>query len=130
MKIQLKFRHLSYYGCVKKPFIFILALVASSLLTQSLWASSLRCGERLILRNDHISKIERYCGEPETYISSTAYKTVSRYDRFYRTYFYEEIPIVLEEMVFNFGPNKFMRLVKLENGIVKKVETLGYGFRD
>ena len=113
---------------MKKLIIGILILVSTSLITQSLWA--MRCGNRLILRNDHVSKIERYCGEPESYTSSTIYKTRSRFDYRYQMYFQEEVPVVLEEMVFNFGPTKFMRLVKLENGIVRKVETLGYGFRD
>ena len=113
---------------MKKLVIATLILIISSLVTQSLWA--MRCGNRLILRNDHISKIERYCDEPESYTSSTIYKTRSRFDYRYQMYFQEEVPVVVEEMVFNFGPTKFMRLVKLENGIVQKVETLGYGFRD
>lgn len=90
----------------------------------------MRCGNHLIQRNDHVSKIERYCDEPETYTSTTSYRTISRWSYLYQTHFYEEIPVIREEMVFNFGPSKFMRLVKIENGIVKKVETLGYGFRD
>ena len=98
---------------------------------QTLMASdAMRCDNRLIMRNDHVSKIERFCGEPETYSSTTSYKAVSRWNYRYQAYFYEEIPVIREEMVFNFGPNKFMRLVKIENGIVKNVETLGYGFRD
>ena len=106
---------------------FVTGLASTPIFAAS---SSMRCGDRLIMRNDHVSKIERFCGEPESYVSTTTYKTRSRWDHFYHTYFYEEIPVILEEMVFNFGPNKFMRLVKIENGIVKRVETLGYGFRD
>jgi len=113
---------------VKKFIICLAILVSTSLITQSLWA--MRCGNRIIQRNDHISKIERFCDEPESYTSSTIYKTRSRFSYRYQTYFQEEVPVVLEEMVFNFGPTKFMRLVKLEDGIVKKVETLGYGFRN
>ena len=93
-------------------------------------SDSMRCEGRLILRNDHVSKLERFCGEPESYVTSTSYRTISRWNYRYQTHFYEEVEVIHEEFVFNLGPNKFMRLVKVENGIVKKVETLGYGFID
>ena len=37
-----------------------------------------------------------------------------------------EVPV--ESWVYNFGPNKFMRKVRFENGIVADIETLGYGY--
>ncbi|MBT8142461.1 MAG: DUF2845 domain-containing protein [Gammaproteobacteria bacterium] len=116
---------------MKKPFLLLFVLLALGLLSQPLYASSyMRCSDRIIKKNDHISKIERFCRAPDSYISDTGYKTVSRYSRLYRSYFYEEVPVLYEEMLFNFGPNKFMRLVKLENGRVVHVETLGYGYID
>ena len=37
-----------------------------------------------------------------------------------------EIPV--ESWIYNFGPNKLMRRVIFEGGIVTEIETLGYGY--
>lgn len=113
---------------MKKIAIITFILLSSVFVTDSLFA--MRCGNRLIQKNDHISKIERYCNEPVSYQTSTAYVGRERYNYRYQRYFYEEVPIVIEEMTFNFGPSKFMRFVRLENGVVTRIKTLGYGYRD
>jgi hypothetical protein len=37
-----------------------------------------------------------------------------------------EVPV--EEWTYNFGPRRFMRSIRFENGIVTSIETLGYGY--
>jgi len=108
--------------------IILVVLLSALLITDTVFG--MRCGNRLIQKNDHISKIERYCDEPVSYQTSTAYVGRERYNYRYQQYFYEEVPVVIEEMTFNFGPNKFMRFVRLENGVVTRVKRLGYGYRD
>ena len=38
--------------------------------------------------------------------------------------------VIVEEWLFNFGPNKLMRRVTFENGVVTRVRELGYGYRE
>jgi hypothetical protein len=38
--------------------------------------------------------------------------------------------VLVEDWGFNFGPNKLMRKVTFENGLVEKIKDLGYGYRD
>jgi len=42
--------------------------------------------------------------------------------------FIEEV--VLTEFVYNFGPRKLMRRLMFEGGILVKIETIGYGYRE
>ena len=113
---------------MRKLSIIFTGLVLSVFITDSLYA--MRCGNRLIQKEDHVSKIERYCDVPVSYQSSTAYVGRERYDYRYRQFFYEEVPVQIEIMVFNFGPSKFMREVRLENGIVTRIKRLDYGYRE
>ena len=47
-----------------------------------------------------------------------------------RPYFVGEdfIEVPIEAWIYNFGPNKLMRRVVFEAGVVVDIETLGYGY--
>jgi len=101
--------------------LFVLGLSAASS------ANAMRCGTKLIARGDHVSKILQYCGEPDYTQSRRAQRSYhNRYGHVLYSGFYEEV--LIEEWTFNLGPHKLMRVVKLENGIVRDIEHLGYGF--
>jgi hypothetical protein len=38
--------------------------------------------------------------------------------------------VALTEYVYNFGPRKFMRRLVFEGGVLIKIETIGYGYRE
>lgn len=38
--------------------------------------------------------------------------------------------VELTEYVYNFGPRKLMRRLIFEGGVLKKIETIGYGYRE
>jgi hypothetical protein len=50
---------------------------------------------------------------------------VDEYGRRFRG-FTEEL--IVEEWTMNFGPRHLMRVIRLENGFVADVRTLGYGY--
>jgi hypothetical protein len=74
-------------------------------------AHAFRCGSRIITTGDHAEKILHL-----------------PYVRDWRPYpgFIEEV--VVEEWVFNLGPQHLMRSVRLENGFVAEIKSLGYGY--
>ena len=88
-------------------------------------AHAFRCGPRIITTGDHADKILRYCGEPTSVQSRVVHLP---YVRDWRPYpgFIEEV--VVEEWVFNLGPQHLMRSVRLENGFVAEIKSLGYGY--
>ena len=105
-------------------------LAAAVLLTAAIEASAdaRRCGNRLISRGDHASKLLRYCGEPVAVESRAVQRRVVAFG----TYFHPGLglleDVIVEEWTYNFGPRKLMRQVRLENGLVEEVRELGYGF--
>jgi hypothetical protein len=38
------------------------------------------------------------------------------------------IPIIIHEWRYNFGPNRLMRYLRFENGILKAIESIGRGY--
>ena len=91
-------------------------------------AEALRCGNKLITRGDHAARVLHYCGEPESVRSRTVVRGVFAAGAVYLPGFVEEVEI--EEWTYNLGPRKLMRSVRLENGKVRDVDTLGYGYRE
>lgn len=104
-------------------------------------ALALRCGNKLVQRGDPMPKVLKICGEPvATQQRSIVRRGVprSRVFRDLRDISDEEllindrsyVEVVVEEWTYNFGPRKFMRVVRFENGLVAEVKELGYGYRD
>jgi hypothetical protein len=106
-------------------------------------ALAMRCGTVLITKGDVQAKVVRYCGDPvqthERYALKTGFYAGSglvyndasgRSTKIKRYYPYGRYEVLIEEWIFNFGPNKLMRQVTFENGIVVDVETLDYGYHD
>lgn len=101
--------------------IFVAALLASA------EADALRCDRELITKGDRAVEVKRHCGEPiaveKRYVPRTVYARRGRVvARGWPT------EVVVEEWTYNFGPKRLMRVIRLENGVVKDIEPLGYGF--
>ena len=104
--------------------VTVVALAASAASA----ADAFRCGSKLITRGDHAARVLRYCGESDAIQSRVAVRGVFAAGAVFLPGFYEEIEI--EEWTYNLGPHKLMRSVYLENGKVRDVDTLGYGYRE
>jgi hypothetical protein len=122
-----------------KPVSRLLSLcIISTLVLAPLSAQAMRCGTRLVTAGDTQEEVLRNCGEPVQTSSRYITRGASYSDlRFGNSisgstngqYFFAE-EVLVEEWIFNFGPNKFMRKVIFENGIVADVETLNYGYHE
>lgn len=89
---------------------------------------ALRCGRQLVHTGDHKADVLGKCGEPDWVEHRTAlrgsrlrhpYGALEQYD-------FEEVSI--EEWTYNFGPREFKQFLLFENGILKSIQSLGYGF--
>lgn len=92
-------------------------------------AAAMRCGQKLITEGDHESKLLRYCGEPISVESRVAPRIFVSDDGQGFIPGYPEY-VQVQEWTYNFGPRKFMRQVRIENGFVTEITSLGYGFLD
>ena len=102
-----------------------LALVCVTLLTaHSAHADSIgmRCGAQLIVKGFHETQVRALCGEPDS-VSTYHYHVHTGPNSSDN---HRDIPVT--EFVYNFGPRKFMRLLRFENGRLVRIESLGYGY--
>ncbi|HEX6994820.1 MAG TPA: DUF2845 domain-containing protein [Gammaproteobacteria bacterium] len=111
---------------------FAALLAAAGLLAIGAEASAdaLRCGSHVISRGDHAVKVLRYCGEPIAIQSRLLHRRVSAFGSFFHPGLGLLEEVLIEEWTYNFGPARLMRQVQLENGFVREVRELGYGFRE
>jgi hypothetical protein len=110
-----------------KRLVLVLAL---GLLASAPSMAALRCGTKLVSEGDTRSEVAVKCGEPTEIV---AQKSVFRRPVIWtngRPYFIGEdfIEIQVEAWIYNLGPNKLMRRLRFEGGVLTEIETLGYGY--
>ncbi len=101
-------------------------------------AQAMRCGSRLISEGDPRDKVLNECGPPtrveeweeERYDWFDRFPPSDRYRHFerYGNAFRVRIHVRVELWTYNHGPSRFIDQVRLENGIVHKVFSGGYGW--
>lgn len=91
-------------------------------------AFALRCGHKLVQIGDYKSEVLEKCGEPD----SVDERRAIRGTRLRHPYGALEIDqfeeVLIEEWLYNFGPRKFQQLLEFENGELKKIRNLSYGY--
>jgi len=92
-------------------------------------ADAMRCGNKLVRDGDTRTAVLDLCGEP----SDVQTRSILRRPSFLRNgrlvFFgdgFVEVPV--EVWTYNFGPYKLMRRVSFVDGLLDKIETLGYGY--
>ncbi len=123
----------------------LIVIVAALLLAEP--ALALRCQSRLVSEGDPQAKVLRFCGTPTAVQRRVLYRSgipsaqasrglVVSDGRSEMRFTSEEllihqhsiVEVLIEEWTYNFGPRKLMRMVVFENGLVRDVRRLGYGY--
>ena len=106
-------------------------LLAALLLAGPAVADSFRCGNKLITDGDSADKLIARCGEPTGVTLTTILGRPVGW-RFGSPYYLSNdlVEVAVEYWTYNQGPNKLMRRLRLEDGIVTEVETLGPGYNE
>jgi hypothetical protein len=94
-------------------------------------AFAFRCGNKLVSEGDTREQVVSKCGEPADIINmASVFRRPIVYGYRGRPYYvgenYVEVPV--ESWIYNLGPNKLMRRLRFEGGLVTDIETLGYGY--
>ncbi len=92
-------------------------------------ADGFRCGTRLVVEGSTRGEVLTRCGEP----TDVERRTILRRPVFWRHgrpyYLSDELAEVpVETWTYNLGPHKLMRRLRLEDGVVVEIDTLGYGY--
>lgn len=97
--------------------------------TDPAWADGIRCGNDLILKGDTRERVRARCGEPAEISKQTIFRSSRTALRGRIEQSAEEIvEIPVEIWTYNFGRNRLMERVRFVDGVVEKIETLGYGY--
>lgn len=78
---------------------------------------SMRCGSRLVAEGDSAAKLIGVCGEPalrETWQAPGGYALGAL--------------AAVEQWTYNFGSQKLLRVVRLRQGRIERIDSEGYGF--
>jgi hypothetical protein len=106
-----------------------LALLAMLLVPSLLMAGSIRCGSRLILRGSTSAELMQFCGDPAQVDKHSAYTgSASRLSPEGSVVAGSAEEISVEIWTYNFGPDSLMERVRIENGTVVQIDSLGYGY--
>lgn len=89
----------------------------------------MRCGTRLVSVGDYQIEVLRKCGEPDYVDERIEYKTYRVYPRPHLP-IYNDVygEVVVQEWTYNFGRQRFMQLLRFENGKLKRIQALDYGY--
>lgn len=119
-------------------FVFMLCLFFSAPLF------ALRCGHSLIQPGDYKSDVLEWCGDPDSIEShyekramanqgNVTQYSFNRQRRFPNNSFnygqsnYQDVEVLVEEWIYNFGSARLRKLLRFENGKLKDIESLGKG---
>lgn len=99
--------------------------------SQPAHADVMRCAGKLVREGDSSVQLRNYCGDPldiqyRSILRRPTYQVRGRIVSFGD----ELVEVPVETWTYNFGPNKLMRRVRLIDGLVSEIETLGYGFHE
>lgn len=94
--------------------------------------AALRCGTKVVSEGATRSEVAAKCGEPTEVLTM---RSVFRRPVVWssgRPFFIGEdfIEIPVETWIYNLGPNKLMRRLRFEGGVLTEIESLGYGYHD
>ena len=101
-------------------------LVAVCLSCGCAQAGTLLCGTRVISEGASGIELLAACGEPAQVDRSTVLRSAGAGTGGYAAA--TTVEVHLETWLYNFGPGKLMQRVRLEDGTVLQIDSLGYGY--
>lgn len=106
----------------------ILAFIVLASTAFSARADAVRCDGRIVVVGDTRAQLRDVCGDPEDVQTQRILQQPS-YFVDGRQYFVgtQLVEILVEYWTYNFGPQKLMRRIRIEDGVITDMETLGYG---
>lgn len=93
-------------------------------------AHALSCQGRIIDPGDRAARVRAYCGDPATVTERVVERSRSVYVRGPHGSLVRDevaVSVVVQEWVYDFGPQRFMQELTFEDGELRTIRELGYG---
>ena len=106
-----------------------LAALAWFLLVDAGSAHAMRCGTRLVREGSTHTEVREFCGEPDDIITTTEVRQRTVHSRVAGVIVSDTIAVEVQvtQWVYNLGPQRFMRRLIFENGVLVEIEQLRRG---
>src|SRR5262245_60048638 len=91
-------------------------------------SQSLRCSDKIISEGSSLFEVASLCGDPAQVQRKSIFNNVSAAMGRSSLVAGTSVEIQVELWTYNFGPNKLMQRITFEDGVVVRIESLGYGF--
>ena len=106
-----------------------LAVLAAFAFIDPAPAQAMRCGTRLVREGDTPSQVRERCGEPNDIITTTETRSRTVHRRVSGVIVSDTVSVEVRvvQWVYNFGPQRFMRRLVFEDGLLVDIEELGRG---
>lgn len=91
-------------------------------------ANAFRCHGALVSVGDLQTEVRADCGDPTEIADWVEYRVVEIYHPYLDVFEAVEKPVFVEEWIYNLGPHRFIRQLRFEDGKLKAIRTLGYGY--
>jgi hypothetical protein len=103
------------------------ALAAGLLSPAAAWA--FRCGNRLVVEGDMAAEVRARCGAPADVSRGRILRppVVWLHGRPVPVG-HDAIELPMETWTYNLGPRRLMRRLRFEDGVLVRIDTLGYGY--
>lgn len=90
--------------------------------------AAMRCGNLLVDIGDYKADVLRICGSPATKERYYGVRGQELRDPGNTLEFNRYDQIVIDEWIYNFGPRRLQQYLRFENGVLKEIRSLGYGY--
>jgi hypothetical protein len=108
--------------------LLLCAFVLAAAAPAAARADGFNCGNRIVTEGMYQYDVRAICGDPADVVRTTILRrpVVWRYGRPWYVG-PEEVPVPVETWIYDFGPMRLMRKLRFEDGVLRNVDTLGYG---
>lgn len=105
-----------------------IAILGLLLAPPVLFAESIRCGSQLIEKGSTTADLLEFCGKPaQKTDNGTVHGLLGNTHTSGGITDSAVGDFEVETWIYDFGPNQLMERIRIENGIVVQIESLGYG---
>jgi hypothetical protein len=92
-------------------------------------AQSLRCDRKIISGGATRAEVAAFCGDPVQVDQKSAYyRPIDSVGNQSNLRAPAVVEVQVEVWTYNFGPNRLMQRIRFEDGVVVRIESLGYGY--
>ncbi len=120
------------YDGASMRILLAIPLFALGLMVFPSSAEAMSCRDHVIARGDAPARVERFCGEPTRRLERIEVRSrieyVTEWDGTVVEQ-WEEYEVPVEDWYYDRGPDRLVRRLTFEGGLVREIVTEGYGYR-